>query len=109
MKTINRGFAQLDVQKHPGKTFVGRINRGFDFLGYRFGEGPLGLAEKTIDNFLEKCSRLYEQKGHLPRWEEALESYCKRWWCWCTAGLDLETSSVPYDLFCILLRRRCAV
>ena len=109
MKTINRGFAQPGVQKRPGKTFVGWINRGFGFLGYRFGEGPLGLAEKTIDNFLEKCSRLYEQKGHLPRWEEALESYCKRWWCWCTAGLDLETSSVPYDLFCILLRRRCAV
>jgi len=100
VKTINRGFAQLDVQKHPGKTFVGRINKGFDFLGYRFGEGPLGLAEKTIDNFLEKCSRLYEQKGHLPRWEVALESYCKRWWRWCTAGLALETSSVPFSTGC---------
>ena len=33
VKTINRGFAQLGIQKHPGKTFVGRINRGFDFQG----------------------------------------------------------------------------
>ena len=84
MKTINRGFAQLGVQKHPGKTFVGRISRGFDFPGLRYGEGLLGPAAKTALNFLQRCFRLYERKGHLPGWEVALESCCRRRWRWCT-------------------------
>jgi len=25
------------LEKHPDKTFIGRIERGFDFLGYRPG------------------------------------------------------------------------
>jgi len=109
VKTINRGFAQPGVQKRPGKTFVGRINRGFGFPGLRFGEGSPGSAAKTVLDFPEKSSRLYEQKGHLPGWEVALESYCKLCWRWCTAGLDPETSSFPYDLFCnLFLRLRAA-
>jgi hypothetical protein len=32
---VNRALAELKVQQHPDKTFVGRISRGFDFLGYR--------------------------------------------------------------------------
>ena len=82
---------------------------GFDFLGYRFGGCALGLAGKTVENFLEKCSRLYEQKGHLPKWKTALESYHKRWWRWCTAGLDKETVTPPYDAFCNLFLRFRAV
>jgi hypothetical protein len=44
------------------KTFIGRIERGFDFLGYRFSPAGLTLAKQTIANFIEKASRLYEQK-----------------------------------------------
>lgn len=29
-------LAGLRVRQHPGKTFVGYVGRGFDFLGYRF-------------------------------------------------------------------------
>ena len=28
-------FADLRLATHPDKTFIGRIERGFDFLGYR--------------------------------------------------------------------------
>jgi hypothetical protein len=35
-------------EKHPDKTFIGRIERGFDLLGYRFGATVLKLAEATI-------------------------------------------------------------
>ena len=31
----------LGLEKHPDKTFIGRIERGFDFLGYSFSRGPL--------------------------------------------------------------------
>jgi hypothetical protein len=28
------GVSELKVEQHPDKTFIGRIERGFDFLGY---------------------------------------------------------------------------
>jgi hypothetical protein len=40
----------------------GRIERGFDFLGYHFSPMGLTAAQRTIANFIEKASRLYEQK-----------------------------------------------
>jgi hypothetical protein len=50
------------VEKHPDKTFIGRIERGFDFLGYHFGPTGLAVAKQTLANFIEKASRLYEQE-----------------------------------------------
>jgi hypothetical protein len=44
------------------RTFIGRIERGVDFLGYHFSPTGLRVAKKTIANFIEKASRLYEQK-----------------------------------------------
>ena len=31
----------LNLEKHPDKTFIGRIERGFDFLGYHFSRAGL--------------------------------------------------------------------
>lgn len=30
-------MAELELTLHPDKTWVGRTERGFDFLGYRLG------------------------------------------------------------------------
>ncbi len=27
---------EIRLEKHPGKTLIGRIEKGFDFLGYHF-------------------------------------------------------------------------
>ena len=35
VKTLNRELDALKLEKHPEKTFIGRIEKGFDFLGYR--------------------------------------------------------------------------
>jgi len=59
---VNQRLAALGLEKHPDKTFIGRIERGFDFLGYRFRLAGLTLAKQTIANLIEKASRLYEQK-----------------------------------------------
>ncbi len=32
------------MAKHPDKTFIGRIEKGFDFLGYHFGPDGLSVA-----------------------------------------------------------------
>jgi RNA-directed DNA polymerase len=86
VKTINRVLGALDLAKHPDKTFIGRIERGFDFLGYRFTRAGLSVARKTIDNFLEKASRLYEQECCAALAATALEMYVKRWARWATGS-----------------------
>ena len=36
VQQVNTLLDNLKLEKHPDKTFIGRIDRGFDFLGYRF-------------------------------------------------------------------------
>ena len=77
----------LSLEKHPDKTFIGRIERGFDFLGYHFSPEGLSVAKKTIENFIEKASRLYEQKRSAGSSATALEVYVRQWLRWSRAGL----------------------
>jgi len=44
------------------RSFVRRIERGFDFLGYHFGPDGRSVAKKTIENFVALAIRLYEQE-----------------------------------------------
>lgn len=53
INAVNQVMANLLVEKYPDKTFIGRISRGFDFLGYWFTPSGLGIALKT----LERCFR----------------------------------------------------
>jgi hypothetical protein len=55
------------VEKHPDKTFIDRITKGFDFLGYSFGPKRLSIAPKTLANFLERKTQLYEQSADVRR------------------------------------------
>ena len=65
---VNQRLAALKVEQHPDKTFVGRISRGFDFLGYCFTPaGLVGAAEQTVERFLERATRLYEQGADAVR------------------------------------------
>jgi RNA-directed DNA polymerase len=87
VKMVNQRLAALGLEKHPDKTFIGRIERGFDFLGYRFSPAGLTLAKQTIANFIEKASRLYEQKRRAVSAATALEMYVRRWLMWATGGI----------------------
>ncbi len=33
VKAVNEVLASLRLDKHPDKTFIGRIGKGYDFLG----------------------------------------------------------------------------
>ncbi len=44
LKAVNQALGLLNLEKHPDKTFIGRIERGFDFLGYHFCEDRLSVA-----------------------------------------------------------------
>ena len=37
VKIVNETLAELWLEKSPNKTFIGRVERGFDFLGYHLG------------------------------------------------------------------------
>ena len=82
IKATNEVMNELQVLKHPDKTFIGRIARGFDFLGYWFSPTGLGIARKTVERMVEKMTRLYEQGAP----SERIEAYVQRWWGWVKGG-----------------------
>ncbi|MCT7969938.1 hypothetical protein NG799_26855 [Laspinema sp. D1] len=45
---MNQVMADLLMEKHLDKAFIGRRSRGFDFLGYWFSPSGLGVAQKTV-------------------------------------------------------------
>jgi hypothetical protein len=61
VKAVNHVLGSLQLEKHPDKTFIGRIERGFDFLGYHFTPEGVMVAKATIQRFVERAARLYEQ------------------------------------------------
>jgi len=64
---VNQTLNELKVEKHPDKTFIGRIAKGFDFLGYSFEPKGLSIAPKTLANFLDRMTQLYEQGADYRR------------------------------------------
>lgn len=84
IKAVNEVMNNLKVVQHPDKTFIGRIARGFDFLGYWFSPIGLVVANKTVERMLDKVSQLYEQGADDLRVEE----YVRRWWLWVISGVD---------------------
>ena len=73
----------LQVEKHPDKTFIGKTEKGFDFLGYFLKPGEIGVAERTLENCREHISRLYEQGVG----ESGIVEYVHRWLKWFRSGL----------------------
>lgn len=90
VKQMNECFNQLKVEQHPDKTFIGKIEKGFDFLGYHFSREPLRVANITVKKHAERLVRLYEQQKTKNATPEEMASvlgqYVRRWQRWCSAG-----------------------
>ena len=82
-----RASSGLDHQIRPDKTFIGRIEKGFDFLGYHFRPEALRVATATIRKFVERAARLYEQERGDQTGTGALGQYVRRWGIWVRSGL----------------------
>jgi RNA-directed DNA polymerase len=82
IKVLNQTFDELKLEKHPDKTTIGRVEKGFDFLGYHISPEGLSLAKKTIENFIARAIRLYEQEPREPNDSYRLGLYVKRWLWW---------------------------
>jgi RNA-directed DNA polymerase len=88
VRLVNQILGALRLEKHPEKTFIGRIERGFDYLGYHFTADSLTLAVSTLASFADRATRLYEQERQRPKGPSRLGAYVKRWCAWASGGLD---------------------
>jgi RNA-directed DNA polymerase len=71
VKNMHEVVRGLKLTLALDKTFIGKIRKGVDFLGYRFGSlGVIGLAQQTINNHKQKLLRLYEQSASDQRVEK---------------------------------------
>ncbi|MFT6372687.1 MAG: hypothetical protein ACJAZT_001434 [Gammaproteobacteria bacterium] len=61
IKQLNQILNKLKVEKHPDKTYIGKRENGFNFLGYYFKGGQLTVAKKTVEKHVLHISQLYEQ------------------------------------------------
>lgn len=75
-----RGF-----QVHPDKTFIGRISKGFDWMGaWISATGIEKIAPRALSNHHNVLLRLYEQTRRLPKLKQQMrvEQYLVRWNRW---------------------------
>jgi RNA-directed DNA polymerase len=62
VKVVNQVLASLRLAKHPDKTCIGSIAKGFDFLGYHCSPDGLCVAITTVATFGARLRQLYEHE-----------------------------------------------
>ncbi len=90
VRIVNETLNLLRVDKHPGKTFIGSVERGFDFLGYFLKPGILSVSVVTINNCTDRISQLYEQGADYDR----IGEYVRRWLRWVRAGFAIQFKAI---------------
>jgi len=86
VREVNQVLGALDLEKAPDKTFIGRIEKGFDFLGYHLRREGVCAAHTTRANAVSNATRLYEH-GASP---ERIGAYWRRFHRWLQAGISSE-------------------
>lgn len=88
VRVMNRVLAHLGLEQHPDKTFIGRVSRGFDFMGVDFQPGaPLAPSAVSLARKKEKIARPYEQGASLER----IGRYDNHWQRWLHSLLGHST------------------
>ena len=90
VREVNQALGALGLEKAPDKTFIGRIEKGFDFLGYHFSPEGITVATATVQRFVARATRLYEQERETPGGVTQLGLYVQRWVRWVEGGLGAD-------------------
>jgi hypothetical protein len=111
---MNRWFEQAKLKQHPDKTFIGRINKGFDWLGYQFDQhGHLSAAPRTLQHHLEKLRQLYEQASNKNASIETtllrVAEYKTRWQRWLRSGFHPNDAATSFANIDLLYTKPCDV
>ena len=73
---------KLKLKMHLDKTFLGCINKDFDFLGVHFGETSK-ISNISLENHRVKLARCYAQGASAA----CIGDYIARWTSWCAGVL----------------------
>ncbi len=100
VRRLNRALSAFGFEQHPDKTFIGRTEKGFDWMGVWFTKkGATTVAPRAVTNFLTKLRRLYEQvrsQHHRVRLAR-MAQYVRRWAIWVRQLLGWVPRSIqPY-------------
>lgn len=102
-KQLMQWFRDYGFEAHPDKTFIGRAEKGFDWMGaWLKREGVTDIAPRAKANHREKVRRLYERLARVPLWARKRErqrvnakvsTYRKRWTIWAGALMTVSSPS----------------
>lgn len=96
VKALNGYLQAYGFVQHPDKTFIGRVEKGFDWMGAWLGtNGVEDIAPRALANHREKVRRLYERLRMWPRARAhaRVSQYRTRWKIW-AAFLSTFTASL---------------
>lgn len=104
IKSMHQVLDQLNLEIHPDKQQIGRVEKGIHFLGYTID--PIKKLTPSTQGLLRYHAcfrRLYEQGASF----RALWQYTNRWWSWYIGGLDdlVSTKGGPRQLFIRALKQ----
>ena len=84
---VKHGLAELELRTHPDKTWVGKADKGFDFLGHHLNQEGVTVVKATVDRCMTRIRRLDEQERRRLSQSSALGGYVSRWWRWAEGRL----------------------
>ena len=97
VRTMHTILGRLKLRAHPDKTYIGKLSKGVDFLGYRITNKliePIRIATETLKRHQAKVCELYEQHKD----KTIVRAYVKRWHQWAKAGLsNIDMKIHPID------------
>lgn len=80
LRTLYSVLDTLKLTVHPDKRYIGKTQKGGDFLGYRIHPGrKLRPARQSLNRLLERAHRLFEQGAN----EHRFRGYVWRWYLGC--------------------------
>lgn len=93
-KALKKQYAvlhALKVQMHPDKTFIGKVKKGFDFLGFHCRPTGMRVSDAALSRRDAKVARLYEPGADHKR----IARYLARWLGWVGATIAYACHSQP--------------
>ncbi len=82
VRRLNLFFHAFGFQQHPDKTFIGKTEKGFDWMRYFFtAQGTVSISLRAWTKHLITLCQHYEQTRRMPwykRWRRVAE-YRLRW------------------------------
>ena len=105
MKQLYGFFDLGGFERHPDKTRIGKIERGFDWLGVWFTPTETTIAPRALNNHAERCRQVYERAVLTGSSHEdacaRVSEYKQRWNIWATSMLPSNNGESSVSKSCV--------